>query len=98
MRLTVRLQDERYLDMTINTSKRECIFNTPIPEITVDELQQLANKNNYILHLPITDTTIQPEDLQQFVPDEELFFGISNIDVVDLILSLCSFIITEDKQ
>lgn len=96
MRLNIRLNDDRYLDFTINVADRIIEFISPVPEITKEELQAIADEYSYTLHLSITDETIKPKDK---IPnyEYELLEGFTTCDKLSVILSIINYVITEEQ-
>lgn len=60
MRLTLRLVNEQYLDIYIDIHERKLLFINAIPDISRNDLQELANKYYFKLYLPITEEVIEP--------------------------------------
>lgn len=63
MRITVRTDDDRYVELILDSSKKEIIFIDPIPNIDQDELFQFVDVTKHTVILPISE--------EQIVPDKE---------------------------
>lgn len=61
MRITVRTDCDRYVDVAVNPMKKEIIFLDPIPNTTTEELMDLVDQSGYSLILPITSEVIKPD-------------------------------------
>lgn len=61
MRITVRTDCDRYVDVVVNPMKKEIVFLDPIPNTTTEELMDLVDQSGYSLVLPITSEVIKPD-------------------------------------
>ena len=96
MRLTIRLKNERYLDIDLDISNRVCTILSPIPDIERETLYTLSKEFRYTINLPITQTTIIPEDK---TPDYEyeLSEDLDTLDIISLVFLFSNYIVTEEK-
>ena len=89
MKCTLRLKNDRYIDVEIDRDTRTLIFYSPIPELTRDDLIQLSNESNYTIILTITQEVIQPSNLGEIEQDFTL------IEILSLLTIINDLIITE---
>lgn len=64
MRFTVRLQDDRYLDMEFSSKKGILYIHSPVPHLTKYQLGELANILGWKIILKMTDEEIVPLDIK----------------------------------
>lgn len=95
MQLTMRLNNDNYLDFHINFELRELTLLSPIPNITMEELMQVADDMHYKINLLITEEQIIPDDLK--IPDKEIdkYYSYDTKTALSLILGFCNTIISE---
>ena len=89
MRLTVRLEQNNYLDLEVDLNNREITFLSGIPNTELDDLMQLADEYNFTFNLPITDNIIEPDN------KEKIFTEASVVDVLTLLMTLATVTVTE---
>lgn len=89
MKCTLRLKDDRYIDVEIDRDTKTLIFYSPIPEITKDDLIQISDNFGYTLILTITQEVIQPSIEPNFEQDYTL------IEALSLLIYINEMIITE---
>lgn len=65
MRFTVRLENDNYLDLEFRLDTGTLYIHSPIPEITKDEIHELAAILGYKIHLVITGEVILPKDYKR---------------------------------
>ena len=63
MRITVRTDDDRYVELILDPSKKEIIFIDPVPNVDQDEIFQFVDETKHTVILPISE--------EQIVPDKE---------------------------
>lgn len=68
MRLTLRVENDNYLDVEIIPQKNLIVIHSPIPEIDEETFMDIAKMGNYNIYLPITDTLYKVTNSR----DEEL--------------------------
>lgn len=84
MLLTLRLKDDRYVDILYEPAQRELSFLSPIPELELKDLCKLSDETCTIINLPITEERIIPETK---VPDHTSV----QTTLLDLLKVLCYF-------
>lgn len=89
MRLTVRLENNNYLDLEINFNNQEITFLSGIPNTELDDLMQLADEYNFTFNLPITDHVIEPEIKDKILTEASV------VDVLTLLMTLSTIVVTE---
>ena len=89
MKCTLRLKDDRYIDIEIDRDTKTLIFYSPIPEITRDDLTQLSDESGYTIILTITREVIQPSIEPNFEQDYTL------MEALSLLIYINETIITE---
>lgn len=95
MQLTMRLDNDNYLDVHIDFETRELTLLSPIPDITLNELMKIADEMHYKINLLITEEQIQPESI--YVPPEEIekYYTYNTKDALALLLGFCNTVISE---
>lgn len=96
MQLTVRTEDDFYIDLNIDIVNRTVVFTSPIPNISTEDLMKLADDFHWTLILPITGEKIIPDDLKPSDKEIEDYYTITTIDALATILSVCNIIISEN--
>ena len=96
MKLTIRLKDERYIDVELDTINRELTILSPIPDIEKETLYTLSKEFRYTINLPITKLIIIPKDK---TPDYEYEISedLDTLDILSLILLFSNYIVLEEK-
>lgn len=61
MRLTLRAENDRYVDILIDPTYRELTFLSPIPDLTLEDLCKIADDTQHVINLPITGDRIVPD-------------------------------------
>lgn len=89
MKCTLRLKDDRYIDVEIDRDTKTLTFYSPIPEITRDDLTQLSDESGYTIILTITQEVIQPSIEPNFEQDYTL------MEALSLLIYVNEMIITE---
>lgn len=98
MRFTVRLDNDRYLDLKLDVSNRKLYILSPIPDIDLSTLMKISDDMRYRLILPITGNVIEP-DKKEFTPEEnENSFMLSADSAIMSVLLLANTIITGDMD
>lgn len=90
MRLTIKTQQEHYVDILIEPSEKIIYFLSPIPEITEEDLEGLCDSFGYTIRLPITGEQLRPEPEKLATPAQLDF-----LDQLIMLLSVMSFVITD---
>lgn len=96
MRLNIRLDNDRYLDFKIDVADRIIQFISPVPEITREELQAIADEYSYTIYLNITNEIVKPKN-KILDYEFELLENFSTCDKLSVILSIVNYITTEEK-
>ena len=65
MRFTVRLENDNYLDLEFRLDTGTLYIHSPIPEITKDEIHELAAILGCKIHLVITGEVILPRNYKR---------------------------------
>lgn len=91
MDLTIRAQNDNYIDLSIDTVKRSVCFMSPIPDIQLTALMELCDKYQYTFILPITGEQITPDKPFTLEQIEEL----DTVDALSVILEAANIIISE---
>lgn len=96
MKLTIRLTDDRYIDVELNPATREITILSPIPDIEKETLYTLSEEFRYTINLPITKLIIIPKDK---TPDYsyEISEDLDTLDILSLILLFSNYIVLEEK-
>ena len=84
MILTLRLKNDRYIDILYESDKRELTFLSPIPELNLKDLCKLADDTCTTINLPITEERIIPDTT---VNDHRIV----EANLLDLLKVLCYF-------
>lgn len=95
MQLTMRLNNDNYLDVQINFETRELTLLSPIPDITLNELMQLADEMHYKINLLITNEQIQPDSMYLPPKDIERYYTCDTKEALTLLLGFCNTVISE---
>lgn len=61
MRITVRTDEDRYVELILDPHSKEIIFLDPIPNTTTEELMDLVDTSGHSIVLPITSEVIKPD-------------------------------------
>lgn len=95
MQLTLRLEDDNYLDLNIDISKREIYFLSPIPNLSLERLMELSDQLHWSIVLPITEQIIEPEVTN--LPTEEIkeYYTPDTETAITLLLGLCNMMVSE---
>ena len=96
MKLTIRLKDDRYIDVELNPTSRELTILSPIPDIKKETLYTLSKEFRYTINLPITKLIIIPKDK---TPDYsyEISEDLDTLNILSLILLFSNYIVLEEK-
>lgn len=91
MRLTLRLENDRYLDIILDTRNHEITILSPIPDTDLEALSELVAQYHLAINLPITQKRIHlQEELEQIETSGSV------IDVLDIICILSTLIVSEE--
>lgn len=105
MQFTIKLKNDRYLDLLLLPSKRILVILSPIPDLTEEQLKDLVATFNYKVALPLTDILLEP-----YIEDEEVkqryenstnnFYDLDTTDALGCILNAANLIISgfEDNE
>lgn len=91
MRLTLRLENDRYLDIILDTRNHEITILSPIPDTDLKALSKLVAQYHLTINLPITQQRIH---LQEEL--EPIETSGSVIDVLDIVCILSTLIVSEE--
>lgn len=91
MRLTLRLENDRYLDIILDTRNHEITILSPIPDTDLKALSELVAQYHLTINLPITQQRIHLQE--EFEPIET---SGSVIDVLDIVCILSTLIVSEE--
>jgi hypothetical protein len=91
MRLTLRLENDRYLDIILDTRNHEITILSPIPDTDLKVLSELVAQYHLTINLPITQERIH---LQEEL--EPIETSGSVIDVLDIVCILSTLIVSEE--
>ena len=94
MDITLRTSGDNYIDVTLDVSKRELIFMSPIPGISMKSLKDLCDFYHYTIVLPITGIKIVPDRDLSF-KDIDDNYSQSTEDTISLLLNVANSIISE---
>lgn len=94
MDLTLRTSGDNYIDVTLDVSKRELIFMSPIPGISMKSLMNLCDLYHYTIILPITGTKIIP-DKNLSTKDISDNYSKPTEDTISLLLNIANSIVSE---
>ena len=95
MIFTIRLQNERNVEFQLDTAERTLYIIDPIPDITIKELSDLVDKFHYTIELPLTETTIYPDN--EITTDElDEDYTTDSIGAISCILAFANMMITGD--
>ena len=92
MRLTLRLENDRYLDIILDTRNHEITILSPIPDTDLKALSELVAQYHLTINLPITQERIHLQE-GMFEPIET---SGSVIDVLDIVCILSTLIVSEE--
>ena len=95
MRLTLRLQDDNYLDVDVNIEKRELTLISPVPNITAEQLCKLADQTHYTINLLITEERIRPDSNKPDFDEIDEYYKYDTETALTLLLGFCNCIISE---
>ena len=95
MRLTLRLQNDNYLDVNVNIEKRELTLLSPAPDITLEQLMKLSDELHYKINLYITDETITPDIDNLSFEETEKYYQSDTETALTLLLGFCNCVISE---
>lgn len=105
MQFTIKLKNDRYLDLLLLPSKRLLVILSPIPDLTEEQLTDLVAAFGYSVALPLTDTVFEPdlkneEVKQQYENILNDCFNLDTVDALGLILNAANLIISglEDNE
>lgn len=96
MRLTLRTENDNYIDVDIDISERTITFLSPIPNLTEEELFNLADDFHVTVILPISGEQVVPETSSISPEDIENKYTLSTYEVLTLLLSLINCAVTGD--
>lgn len=65
MRITVRTDDDRYVELILHPDKKEILFIDPIPNIDQEELFQFVDETQHTVILPISEEQIVPDKVDK---------------------------------
>ena len=65
MRITVRTDDDRYVELILHPDKKEILFIDPIPNVDQDELFQFVDETQHTVILPISEEQIVPDKVDR---------------------------------
>lgn len=91
MRLTLRLENDRYLDIILDTRNHEITILSPIPDTDLKALSELVAQYHLTINLPITQERIP---LQEEL--EPIETSGSVIDVLSRVCILSTLIVSEE--
>lgn len=94
MDITLRTSGDNYIDVTLDVSKRELIFMSPIPGISMKSLKDLCDFYRYTIILPITGLKIIP-DKTLSTKDISDNYSKTTEDTISLLLNVANSIISE---
>lgn len=95
MRLTLRVENDNYIEVNINLKERTVEFISPIPDLTEKQLFRLCDKFHFRMLLPITEEQITPDDNRLTIEEIKERYTRSTYDVLFNLLAVCNFIISE---
>ena len=105
MQFTIKLKNDRYLDLLLLPSKRVLVILSPIPDLTEEQLTDLVAAFGYSVALPLTDTMFEPdlkneEVKQQYEDSLNNFYDLDTVDALGCILNAANLIISgfEDNE
>lgn len=87
--LTLKVDDDKYIDLEVDLEKRELIFYSPIPYLTREDLFKIVDTFKFKVVLPITEEIIEPDEKGSFEYSGDV------VDRLCLLLTLVSFTISE---
>lgn len=93
MLVTLRVSDDRYIDVDIRIQDRIIVLCNPIPDLTRNQAQYLADLFHYAIVLPITEEVINPSVP---LPPEAEIKCLNTLNALKTLLLLCNITITND--
>ena len=91
MRLTLRLENDRYLDIILDTRNHEITILSPIPDTDLKVLSELVAQYHLTINLPIAQERIH---LQEELEPIETSGSVK--DVLDIVCILSTLIVSEE--
>lgn len=105
MQFTIKLKDDRYLDLLLIPSKQTLVILSPIPDLTKEQLTDLVVAFGYTIILPLTGVEYEPdlktpEIKEKYNKTLNEFYTMSTIDALSCVLNAANLIISgfEDNE
>lgn len=103
MQFTIKLENDRYLDLLLIPSKRILVIMSPIPNLTEDELTELVAAFNYTIILPLTGVEYKPDlktpDVKEtYLKSLNKFYTMNTGDALACVLSAANLMISGFKD
>lgn len=105
MQFTIKLKDDRYLDLLLLPSKRILVIMSPIPNLTETQLTDLVAAFGYTIILPLTSIKYEPDIESNDIKEKynkslNEYYNMDTADALSCILNAANLIISgfEDNE
>lgn len=102
MEFTIKLKNDRYLDLVLFPSKHILVINSPIPDLDKSDLEDLVAAFGYKIALPLTgemyDFKIQEDKKVEYYKALNEAYTLNTRDALANILGTANIIITGNEE